>query len=101
MEHVIDHQVDVLFLSETWLTSKKNTTTAMFEEYGYVLHHNMRKDKCFNIYVRHFYTYVHTLAFEVEGYADGHQLFKQFVPAVQTNVLGATINECLLQYRDG
>ena len=45
MEHVIDHQVNVLFSSETWVTSKKDTTTAMFEEYGYVLHHNMRKDR--------------------------------------------------------
>lgn len=45
MEHVIDHDADVLFLSETWLKSKKNNVTATFEEYGYILHHNIRKDR--------------------------------------------------------
>ena len=45
MEHIIDHDAGVLFLTETWLKSKKNNVTAMFEEYGYVLHHNIRKNR--------------------------------------------------------
>ena len=49
----------------------------------------------FNIYVRPFYSYVHSLLFEVEGFADDHQLFKQFVPVFQTRVLGCAISECL------
>ena len=45
MEHVTDFDADVLFLSETWLKSKKNNITAMFDEYGYKLHHNIRKER--------------------------------------------------------
>ena len=42
MEHVIDHDAGVVFLCETWLKSKKNSTTAMFEEFGYKLYHDIR-----------------------------------------------------------
>ena len=45
MEHVLDHDADVLFLSEAWLKSKKNSITATFDEYGYVLHHIIRKNR--------------------------------------------------------
>ena len=45
MEHVTDFDADVLFLSETWLKSKKNNITAMFDEYGYKLHHNIRTER--------------------------------------------------------
>ena len=45
MEHVTDCDADALFLSETWLKSKKNNVTATFEEYGYVLYHNIRKGR--------------------------------------------------------
>ena len=34
--------------------------------------------------------------FQVEGYADDHQLFlKQFLPVFQTQVLGSAVNDCL------
>ena len=49
----------------------------------------------FNIYVRPFYPFIQALAFEVEGFADDHQLFKQFIPMFQTHVLGSNINDCL------
>ena len=42
MEHVVDYDADVLFLSETWLKSKRNNVTAKFQEYGYKLFHNIR-----------------------------------------------------------
>ena len=45
MEHVIDHDADTVFLSETWLKSNKNSVTAIFESYGYTLHHNIRKNR--------------------------------------------------------
>ena len=35
MVHTVDHDVDVILLSETWLKSKKNEVTAMTEEQGY------------------------------------------------------------------
>ena len=49
----------------------------------------------FNIYIRPFYPFVHALSYQVEGFADDHQLFKRFVPLFQTHVLGSSINECL------
>ena len=51
--------------------------------------------KLFNIYIRSFYENVHASAFEVEGYADDHQLFKKFVSVFQTTVLSTAINNCL------
>ena len=49
----------------------------------------------FNIYVRSFYSFVHALKFNVEGFADDHQLFKHFYPMFQTQVLGSEVNNCL------
>ena len=45
MEHVIDFDNDVMFISETWLKSKNNNITSTFEDYGYKLHHNIRRDR--------------------------------------------------------
>ena len=45
MEHIIDFDASVLFLSETWLTSQKNSITAKFKDYGYELYHNVRKGR--------------------------------------------------------
>ena len=49
----------------------------------------------FNIYIRPLYPYIETLNFEIEGFADDHQLFKSFLPLFQSEVLGHGINECL------
>ena len=51
--------------------------------------------RLFNIYIKPLYPYVHESGFEVEGYADDHQLFKNFIPVFQTMVLGSAINNCL------
>ena len=45
MEHVLDYDTDAMLLSETWLRSKKNNATATVEQYGYKLHHSIRKDR--------------------------------------------------------
>ena len=49
----------------------------------------------FNIYTKPLYPHVHASGFEVEGYADDHQLFKNFIPVFQTTVLGYAVNDCL------
>ena len=49
----------------------------------------------FNIYIRSFYSFINTTSYEVEGYADDHQLFKKFIPIFQTQVLGSSVNRCL------
>ena len=43
MEHLTDNKPDVVFLTETWLTSEKNNITAEVKDYGYELLHKIRK----------------------------------------------------------
>ncbi len=45
MEHVLDRNSDIVFLTETWLHSDKNAITAEIKTYGYKLLHNRRKDR--------------------------------------------------------
>ena len=49
----------------------------------------------FNIYTRSFYSYVQSVGFEVEGFADDHQLRRPFNPAFQVKALGENIEKCL------
>ena len=48
----------------------------------------------FNIYTRSFSVKEKSVGFDVEGFADDHQLWKQFNPLFQVKVLGADINRC-------
>ena len=45
MEHLTDTNRDVIFLTETWLTSEKNDITAEVKDYGYKLLHKIRKHR--------------------------------------------------------
>ena len=45
MEHLIDSDADVVFISETWMESEKNDVTAMIKDRGYKLLHNRRKNR--------------------------------------------------------
>ena len=45
MEHIIDYDADISFLSETWLLSNKNSITSMIKEYGYHTHHAKRQNR--------------------------------------------------------
>ena len=45
MEHVIDRDPTVVFISETWLKSDTNDVTSLVKDYGYMLHHNRRKNR--------------------------------------------------------
>ena len=49
----------------------------------------------FKIYIRSLYRYVAPTDFEIEGFADDHQLYKQFLITVQRKALGEDINNCL------
>ena len=49
----------------------------------------------FKIYIRSLYNIISTTAFDVEGYADDHQLLRQFSPFLQMRVLSDSINDCL------
>ena len=44
MEHVIDFDADIVFLSELWLKSDLNSITAKVKDYNYLLHHSIRKN---------------------------------------------------------
>ena len=39
MEHVVDNSADIVFLTETWLKSRKNAVTAAVQHYNYKLYH--------------------------------------------------------------
>ena len=43
MEHILAYHADIVFLTETWQKSMSNSTTAALKEYGYTLHHSIRK----------------------------------------------------------
>ena len=43
MEHVLDYKADIVFITETWMTSNKNRITATVKDYGYTLYHNIRE----------------------------------------------------------
>ena len=45
MEHIIDHDSDIIFLTETWLTSDCNHVTSLVKDYGYELLHCRRKNR--------------------------------------------------------
>ena len=45
MEHVMDYEADIVFLSETWLKSQKNEVTSIVKDYGYTLKHSIRKNR--------------------------------------------------------
>ena len=45
MEHILDRDADIVFLTETWLTSDCNHVTAMVKTYGYELLHSRRKNR--------------------------------------------------------
>ena len=45
LEHVIDHDAGIVFLSETWMEADKNDITATVKSYGYTLLHNRRKNR--------------------------------------------------------
>ena len=42
LEHLIDYDADVVFLSETWMEAEKTDVTAMFKTRGYKMLHNRR-----------------------------------------------------------
>ena len=51
--------------------------------------------RLFNIYIRSVYKRVEPTRFEIEGFADDHQLVKHFVLKLQCLALGEDIKDCL------
>ena len=45
MEHILDRDSDIVFLTETWLSSDQNHVTAMIKTYDYELLHCRRKNR--------------------------------------------------------
>jgi exonuclease III len=45
MEHLVDRESDIVFLTETWLQCDTNSITAEIKTYGYKLLHDRRKDR--------------------------------------------------------
>ena len=45
LEHVTDHDADIVFLSETWMEADKNDITATVKVSGYTLFHDRRRNR--------------------------------------------------------
>ena len=45
LEHIVDYEADIVFLSETWMESQKNDITAMVKQRGYKMLHNRRLNR--------------------------------------------------------
>ena len=45
MEHVLDVDASIAFLTETWMEADKNDVTAVIKSYGYKLLHNRRLNR--------------------------------------------------------
>ena len=56
--------------------------------------------RLFNIYIRSLYSYIADTKFNIEGFADDHQLVKQFVVTMQPIALGHNIRNCLAKISD-
>ena len=52
--------------------------------------------RLFNIYIRSLYKYIEPTKFEIEGFADDHQLVKHFILDLKTTALGDDIRNCLI-----
>lgn len=46
MEHILDHDSDIAFITETWLTSTNNSITSEIRDYKYLIKHNIRDNIC-------------------------------------------------------
>ena len=44
MQYVINNNITIFFITETWLTESNNHTTAVIKSYGYKISHNFRPD---------------------------------------------------------
>ena len=56
--------------------------------------------RLFNIYIRSVYKRVEPTKFEIVGFADDHQLLKQFVISLKLTALGEDIRYCLREMAD-
>ena len=56
--------------------------------------------RLFNCYTKSINKHVEQTKFEIEGFADDHQLMKHFMPIFQNQVLGADIQDCMKAIHD-
>lgn len=45
MNVIDDHESDIVFFTETWLTAERNRITSDIKNHGFILKHNIRKDR--------------------------------------------------------
>ena len=103
--HILNKNIGISGIALKWFHSflKGRTQKVMINDsfsdeesldYG-VAQGSVLGPRLFNIYIMSLYSHIHAASFDVEGFADDHQLYKSFIPVFQTVVLGSAINECL------
>ena len=84
------------FLTERTLRVKIGDSYSDENELSYgVAQGSVSGPRLFNIYTRNLYKDVELTKYSIDGFADDHQLLKQFIPKLQGFSLGEDINLCL------
>lgn len=84
------------FLTGRTLKVKVGEAYSEIDELQYgVAQGSVSGPRLFNIYSRGLYKYVEPTKFDIDGFADDHQLLKHFISKFQTHILGDDINDCL------
>ena len=103
--HILEHDIGIVGTSLKWFESflkGRSQKVKIGEEYSEILEllygvaqGSVLGPQLFKIYIRSLYKYVEATKFEIEGFADDHQLIKQFLISLQVKALGADIQNLL------
>ena len=104
--HILEHDIGIVGITLKWFESflkGRNQKVKIGEEFSEILEllygvaqGSVLGPQLFKIYIRSLYKYVEDTKFEIEGFADDHQLIKQFLISLQVKALGVDIQNLLL-----
>ena len=104
--YILEHEIGIVGTALRWFESflkGRGQKVKIGEEYSEILEllygvaqGSVLGPQLFKIYIRSFYKYVEPTKYTVEGFADDHQLIKQFLISLQVKALGVNIQDLLL-----
>ena len=103
--HILEYDIGIVGVSLKWFESflkGRNQKVKIGEEFSEILEllygvaqGSVLGPQLFKIYIRSLYKYIEATKFEIEGFADDHQLIKQFLISLQVKALGVDIQNLL------
>ena len=104
--YILEHEIGIIGTSLRWFESflkGRGQKVKIGEEYSEILEllygvaqGSVLGPQLFKIYIRSLYKYVEPTKYTIEGFADDHQLIKQFLISLQVKALGVNIQDLLL-----